>query len=110
MATSQPSSPATSSSTSPSPIQRELKRELLLLLALLLAGVLLLPPAVYFVGQAVFGDFAGGGFGAFYRGLFERLRNGEYMAWFLLLAPYLGVQTLRGTVLAWRIAGRTTGR
>lgn len=102
MATSQSSS----SATSPSPIQREL----LLFLALLLAGVLLLPPAVYLVGQAVFGDFAGGGFGAFYRGLFERLRNGEYMAWFLLLAPYLGVQTLRGTVLAWRIAGRTTGR
>lgn len=97
---------ATSQSTSPSTIQREL----LLFLALLLAGVLLLPPAVYFVGQAVFGDFAGGGFGAFYRGLFERLRNGEHMAWFLLLAPYLGVQTLRGTVLAWRIAGRITGR
>lgn len=97
---------ATSQSTSPSTIQREL----LLFLALLLAGVLLLPPAVYFVGQAVFGDFAGGGFGTFYRGLFERLRNGEHMAWFLLLAPYLGVQTLRGTVLAWRIAGRITGR
>ena len=98
-------------STEQATIQRELKRELLLFLALLLAGVLLLPAAVYFVGQAVFGNFADGGFGAFYRGLFERLRNGEHMAWFLLLAPYLGVQTLRGTILAWRIAGRTgTGR
>ena len=92
-------------------IQRELKRELLLFLALLLVGVLLLPPAVYFVGQAVFGSFAGGGFAEFYRGLFERLGNGEHMAWFLLLAPYLGVQTLRGTILVWRIAGRSgTGR
>lgn len=101
---------STSPSTPRSTIQRELKRELLLFVVLLLTGVLLLPPAVYFVGQAVFGDFADGGFGAFYRGLFERLGNGEYMAWFLLFAPYLGVQTLRGTVLAWRIAGRSTGR
>ena len=75
--------------------------------ALLLAGVLLLPPAIYFVGQAVFGGFADGGFAAFYRSLFERVLNGEYAAWFLLLAPYLGVQTLRGTLLAWRIAGRS---
>ena len=57
-------------STDQPTIQRELKRELLLFLALLLAGVLLLPAAVYFVGQAVFGNFADGGFGAFYRGLF----------------------------------------
>ena len=91
-------------------IRSELKRELLLFLALLLAGILLLPPAVYFVGQAVFGAYADGGFGAFYRGLFERVRDGEYAAWFLLLAPYVGVQTLRGTILAWRIAGQSGGR
>ena len=94
----------------PPSIQRKLKRELSLFAALLLAGIILLPPAIYLIGQAVFGGFADGGFGAFYGSLAERIRNGEYTAWFLLLAPYLGVQTLRGTLLAWRVAGRSEHR
>ncbi len=94
----------------PPSTRRKLKRELSLFAALLFAGTLLLPLAIYVVGQAVFGGFADGGFGAFYGSLVERIRNGEYTAWFLLLAPYLGIQALRGTLLAWRIGGQSENR
>jgi len=86
--------------------QHDLKREALLLLMLVAAGALLLPVAVWFVGQAVFGAYADGGFGSFYAALFARFAAGERSAWFLVLSPYLGVQTLRAMLLAWRLTAR----
>ena len=64
---------------------------------MLLIGVLFLPIAIYIVGANVFGDYAGAGFGEFFRDLHGRLRNGEPVIVFLLLSPYLIVQTVRLT-------------
>ena len=87
-------------------IIRIARREAVLLAIALLIGAVLLPPAVYIVGQAVFGAFAGGGFGSFYASLAARLGAAETFAWFLVLSPYLAVQTLRATFLAWRLTAR----
>ncbi len=89
-------------STAPSPARTRLKRELALFLMLVLFGILLLPIAVYFVGDAVFGDYAGAGFGDFYSTLHEALRGGELMAWYLVLSPYVILQLLRLTLYGFR--------
>lgn len=85
---------------------RTITRELGLLLGFLFLGLVLLPVAVYFVGQAIFGDYGGGSFGHFYSELSGRIRSGDGAAWFLVLSPYLGWQTLRLVALGWRRAGR----
>lgn len=87
-------------------VRKTITREAGLLVALLLVGLLLLPVAVYFVGQAIFGDYGGGSFGHFYAGLSGRIRAADPAAWLLVLSPYLGVQTLRLIALGWRAAGR----
>jgi len=89
--------------------QQDLKRESLLLVILIAVGAVLLPAAVWFVGQAVFGAYADGGFGSFYGALFARVAAGERSAWFLVLSPYLGVQTLRAMLLAWRLTQSRAG-
>ena len=86
-----------------------LRKESLLLLYLFLAGILLLPIAIYFVGYALFGEYGGSGFSAFYGSLHGSLRSGELPVWFLVLSPYLIVQTIRGTVFSLRRLGRTAG-
>ena len=73
---------------------------------MLFIGMLLLPIAAYLVGQQVFGDYAGGGFGGFFRQVQGELRAGRGAAWFLVLAPYLGWQLLRLSVHAFRYLGR----
>ena len=86
-------------------ISKTVAREAVLLVGLLFLGLVLLPVAVYFVGQAIFGDYGGGSYGHFYSELSGRIRGGDAAAWFLVLSPYLGWQTLRLIALAWRLAG-----
>ncbi len=88
------------------PVHRRLLRELAWFAALLLFGVVLLPVAVYLVGQSVFGAYEGDGFGGFYEGIFGRLLHGEPAAWFLAFSPYLGVVVLRLIAWAWRRTAR----
>lgn len=76
------------------------------MLGFLFLGLVLLPVAIYLVGQAIFGEYGGAGFGDFYSGLSSRIRGGDAAAWFLVLSPYLGWQTLRLIALGWRLAGR----
>ncbi|MBT8100168.1 MAG: hypothetical protein KJO82_10475 [Gammaproteobacteria bacterium] len=78
-------------------------RELALFLGLLLFGLVLLPVSVYLVGEEVFGEFAGAGFGEFFRTLSGKLRDGNSAAWFLVLSPYMALLVLRLTGLAWRL-------
>ena len=85
-----------------SPVRKKLVTEATVFLSLLLIGVLLLPVAVYFVGQSVFGAYAGDGYGEFFTALARKLLAFEWVAWFLVLSPYLAVQTLRVTALGWR--------
>jgi hypothetical protein len=81
------------------------RREAILFLILLPVGLFLLPAAVYIVGSAIFGEFGGDGFGAFYGMLIDELRGGEPAVWFLILSPYLVWQLLRLTFGAFRAAG-----
>ncbi len=81
-------------------------RELALLSVLVFIGLALVPLAVYLVGEAVFGDYGGGGFGAFYRNLHAQFRDGSPAVWLLLLSPYVLWQLVRAT--AWGV--RRTAR
>ena len=80
-----------------------LKRELIVAGVLLAVGLLVLPPAVYLVGQEVVGNYeseAGliGLLGQIWSD-FVSLRLG---AWLLVLSPYAIVQLLRLALLAKR--------
>lgn len=90
--------------TEQSAVKRIAVREAVLFLSLLLFGALLLPVAVYFVGNVVFGAYGGSGFGQFYSTLAGQLVAFRWPAWFLVLSPYLAIQTLRLTWLSWRAA------
>jgi hypothetical protein len=75
--------------------------EIILAVALLAVGLLLVPAAVYWVGSAVVGDYAGdGGAGALISKIWADAGRGRLTAWVLFLAPYLIVQLLR---LSWAV-------
>lgn len=93
------------SSTKPS-FQRIARRELALFLILLLLGLVLLPLGVFFVGDLVFGDYGPAGFSGFFNTLSGKIRDGDWVAWFLVLSPYLAWQTVRLTAFFWRQLGR----
>ena len=81
-------------------------REAALFLGLLFFGLVLMPIGIYAIGQAVFGDYGGYGYADFFSTLSARIRGGEMVAWFLVLAPYLALQTLRLTIRGWRAASK----
>ncbi len=83
-----------------------LRKEVALLTGLLFIGLVLVPVAIYMVGQAIFGAYGGQGFAHFYGTLSGKLRSGDTVAWFLVFSPYLAWQCLRLTALAWRYASR----
>ena len=87
-------------------MRKTITREAALLLGFLFLGLVLLPVAIYVVGQAIFGDYGGGSYGHFFSELSGRIRAGDSAAWFVVLSPYLGWQTLRLIALGWRSAGR----
>ncbi len=80
--------------------------ELALALSLVFAGMVLLPLAIYFTGQSIFGEYSGAGFSEFYRRLSGEVREGRPVVWFLVLSPYLILMLLRFTFWAFRKAGR----
>jgi hypothetical protein len=94
------------STTKSSGFRQIATKEIALLSGLLFVGLVLVPIAVFFVGQAVFGTYGGVGYADFFATLSSKVRNGDFVAWVLILSPYLGWQCLRLTVVAWRLAGR----
>lgn len=86
--------------------RRPVRREVFLNGGLFLFGILLLPVAVYLVGQLVFGRYEGDGFGEFFASLLGRLLGGDFAAWFLVLSPLLIVLVLRGIAWGWRASAR----
>jgi hypothetical protein len=82
------------------------RKEFALLVGLLFVGLVLMPIIIYLVGQSVFGTYGGQGYTDFYGNLSEKIRGGDTVAWFLVLAPYLIWQCLRLTILAWRLSAR----
>ena len=91
---------------SPGKTRSTLKKEALLLAIMLVVGVLLLPFAIYAVGNAVFGAYGGGEFTDFYGQLLAGAFSGNADLVFLLLSPYLVWQTLRATVQLFRRASQ----
>jgi cobalamin synthase len=82
-----------------------ISKELLLFASLFFFGLVVLPIAIFFVGDAIFGEFGGDGIGGFYGDVLGRLASGEASAWFLVLSPYLVWQLLRLSIKAFRSAG-----
>ena len=80
-------------------------KESALISGFLFLGLRVLPIVIYSVGESVFGDYAGHGYGDFFGSLSEKVRNGNHIAWFLILSPYIGWQVLRLSLYLWKFAG-----
>jgi hypothetical protein len=81
-------------------------KETALFVGFLLFGLVLLPPLIFYVGQTVFGTYGGVGYGDFFGDISEKVRQGDWGAWFLVLSPYLGWQFLRLMLAGWRLISR----
>ena len=95
-------SPPTLMSDSKPPARSNARKEFILFLALLAFGVLVLPALIYLVGDAIFGEYGGTGYGDFYGALLTNLVRVNIAAWFVVLSPYLVWQLLRMTFAAFR--------
>lgn len=73
------------------------RRELILLASCLGLGAFVLPVAVYFVGRVVFGEFGGGGLMDFYGSVQFSIWTLNPVVCFLVLSPYLVIQSIRLT-------------
>lgn len=89
-----------------SSLRQKITRETALFVGLFFAGFVLLPIAIWLVGDALFGDYGGGGYTGFFSQLSAKIREGDTVAWFLVLSPYLGVSLLRLMAWGWRLAGK----
>ena len=78
------------------------RREAALFLGLLFLGFVIMPLAIFWVGQRVLGEFGGAGYAEFFGNLSGNIRGGDPVAWFFVLSPYLGWQILRLMRFAWR--------
>lgn len=92
--------------TRPKPIRQRATKEVALLVGLLFIGLLVMPIIVYQIGQTVFGTYGGVGFADFFGTLNAKVRDGDTVAWFLVLSPYLGWQCLRLMAFGWRSVGQ----
>jgi hypothetical protein len=92
-------------SDSPSPTAYFIKKELALLGVMLLFGITILPIAIWFVGNLVFGSYGGAGYGDFFGTLGAKIRTANPVAWFLVLSPWLALQVVRLAVFGWRKTG-----
>jgi hypothetical protein len=79
-------------------------KEIALLAGFLFFGLVIMPIIVYYVGQSVFGEYGGVGYGDFFGGISAKFRQGDLVAWFLVFAPYLSWQLLRLMAFAWRLS------
>ena len=85
-----------------------IRKEALLLLILFAGGIVLMPAVIYFVGQMIFGNYGGDGFGGFFGAIGTKLLSADGVAWLLVAAPYLILQCLRITAYAWRRSRKTS--
>lgn len=83
-----------------------LRKEAVLFIGLLFFGLVILPIAVWFVGNAVFGAYGGMGYMDFYGRLSGKIRHGDLVAWFLVLSPWMAWQIVRLMALGWRSAAK----
>lgn len=80
-----------------------LRFELILAITLLAFGMLVLPMAVYWVGQLAIGGYeSDAGMDGLIAALWGDLGRGGLAAWLLVLSPYAVIQLLRGAVRLFR--------
>lgn len=87
-------------------LRSKVMREAALFIGLFFCGFVLLPIAIWLVGDALFGDYGGGGYRGFFSALSAKIRAADGVAWFLVLSPYLGVMLMRLMAWGWRQAGK----
>ena len=102
MAASQSDNGTSSMHTNESIRSLSIRKEALLLLILFAAGIVLMPAVIYFIGQMIFGNYGGDGFGDFFGTIGKKLIAADGVAWLLVASPYLILQCLRITAYAWR--------
>ena len=85
-----------------------IRKEALLLLILFATGIVLMPAVIYFIGQLIFGNYGGDGFGGFFSAIGKKLITADGVAWLLVASPYLILQCLRITAYAWRRSRKTS--
>lgn len=90
----------------PGSMRQKITREIALFIGLLFVGIVLLPIAVWLIGDAVFGDHAGSGYTGFFSPLSAKIREGNAVAWFFVLSPYLAFSVVRLAVWGWRQTGK----
>ena len=90
--------------TKPPGLRQLATKEIALLSGFLFLGLVIMPILIFYVGQSVFGSYGGIGYFDFFGTLSAKLRGGDLVAWFLILSPYLGWQSLRLMIFAWRIS------
>lgn len=83
-------------------VKQLVRKEVALLTVLLFFGLVIMPVGIFVIGEALFGSYGGHGYGEFFSVISEKIRTGDRVAWFLVLAPYLLWQSLRLMVKAWR--------
>lgn len=88
-------------------LRQRLVRESGFFFGLLFFGIAILPYGIYLVGQLVFGEYGGSGYGDFFGTIAAKLGGAEPVAWFLVLSPYLTWQIIRLALRAWRSLGGT---
>ncbi len=74
-----------------------MKKEITLLLISVLVGIIVLPIAIYLVGNLVFGEYGNDGYSRFFIDILAALSKGTGAIWFLILSPYIVLQILRLT-------------
>lgn len=80
-----------------------LKREVAIAAGLLAFGLLVLPLAIYAVGQALIGDYGDDlGMLALVENIWRDFLTLRPGAWLLVLGPYAVVQVIRGARRVWR--------
>ena len=78
-------------------LPRRLRFELIFNSVLMAMGLLLVPAAVFFTGQALLGEFSSEGKGILnlYASILQDMAQGSSAAWLLVLSPMLGITLLR---------------
>jgi len=86
------------------------KKEGILAVIWLGFGLLILPAAIYFVGQQIVGEYeAEGGLRHLTTAIWSGLLRGQVGSWILVLSPYLVIQLMRVVGLIWRILRPVNG-
>ena len=89
-------------SANPASLKRTVTKESAIFLCLLFFGLLILPLAVYLVGESVFGEYSGSGFAGFYGTLHRSIRDGEPAVLYLVFSPYVIWQLTRLSIWGFR--------